>query len=104
MSLQNFAVARLGGFAVDRSAVVNGQGGFVQIALELKAGLANEVFVLRIAVFDGMLAQVGEQANGLEVDVEDGVGIRQQADGVGGGALSQQNGGDDATGDDQDNR
>ena len=83
---------------------MNGQGGFVQIAFELKAGLANEVFVLRIAVFDGMLAEIGEQANGLEVDVEDGVGIRQQADGVRGGALSQQNGDNDATGDDEDNR
>ena len=83
---------------------MNGQGGFVQVALELKAGLANEVFVLRIAIFDGMLAEVGEQADGLEVDVEDGVGVGQQADGVRGSALSQQNGGNDATGDDEDNR
>jgi hypothetical protein len=59
---------------------------------------------LRIAVFDGMLAEIGKQPNGLEVDVEDCVGIRQQADGVRGSALSQQNGDNDAPGDNQDNR
>ena len=83
---------------------MNGEGGLVEIALELKAGLADEVLVLRIAILGRMLAEVGEQANGLEIDVEDGVGVGQQADGIGGSAFSQQNGGNDATGDDEDNR
>ena len=83
---------------------MNGEGCFVQIALELEAGLTNEVLVLRIAIFDGMLAEVGEQSNGLEIDVEDGVGVGQQADRIRGSAFSQQNGGNDATGDDEDNR
>jgi hypothetical protein len=59
---------------------------------------------LRIAVFGRMLAEVGEQADGLEVDVEDGVGVRQEADGVRSRALSQQNGGNDAADDNEDNR
>jgi hypothetical protein len=51
-----------------------------------------------------MLAEVGEQADGLEADVEDGVGVRQEANGVRSRALSQQNGGNDAADDNEDNR
>ena len=82
---------------------MNGQGGLVQIALELKAGLAHKVFVLRIAILDGMLAKVSDQADRLEVDVDDSVGIRQQADGIRGGEFSQQNGSKYATGNNEDN-
>ena len=55
---------------------MNRQGGFIQVAFELEAGLPDEVLILRIAIFNRMLAEVGEQADGLEVDVNDGVGSR----------------------------
>ena len=83
---------------------MNGEGSLVQIALKLEAGLVDEVFVLRIAVLERLLAQVGQKPDGLKVDVENRVGIRQQANRVGRGALSQQDGGDDTAGYDQDNR
>ena len=77
---------------------MNGEGSAVQVALKLEAGLADELFVFRIAVLGRLLAQVGEQPNRLEIDVEDGVGVRQQADGIGRGALAQQDGGNDCAG------
>ena len=75
---------------------MNREGRLVQIALEFKAGLPDEILVLRIAFLRRILAEVGEQANGLEVDVEDRVGIGQQADSIGSRSLAQQNGRDDA--------
>ncbi len=73
-------------------AVVNRKRGAVQITFELEAGLAREVFVFGFAILRDLLAEVGKQANRLEVHIEDGISIRQQADRIGCGALAQQEG------------
>ena len=75
--------------------VVNRQSGAVEIAFEFEAGLANEFLVFRLAILGRLLAQVGEQPNRFEIDVEDGVRIGQEAGGIGRGALAEQQGGND---------
>src|SRR5271165_1576982 len=104
MPLEDLAVACLAGFSVGRGAVVNCECGFVQIALEFEAGLAHEVFVLRIAVLRGLLAEVSQKPNWFEVDVKNRIGSGQEPDSVGRGALAQQDGSDDTAGYERDNR
>ncbi len=71
---------------------MDGEGGVVEIALGLEAGLADEFFVFGLAIFGRLFAEIGEEADGLEIDVEDGVGVREQADGIGSGALAEEDG------------
>ena len=102
VALHDFAVAGLARGVRRRVAVVDGEGGAVEVALGFKASLADEVFVGGFALLRRLLAEVGEQANGLEVDVENGVGIGEEANSVGCGALAEQDRGGDGAGDEQD--
>src|SRR5271166_6626600 len=104
MSLEYLAVARLGGFAFVVGAVVDGERGFVQITLELEAGLAHEVLVLRIALLRGLLAEVGQKSNWFEIDVKDRIRTGQKTDSVRSGVAAQQDGGEDTAGYELDNR
>src|SRR5271165_3153663 len=104
MSLEDLAVARLCGFAFVGSTVVDGERGFIQIALELESSLAHVVFVLRIALLRGLLAEFSQKPNWFEVDVKDRIGIGQKTDSVRSGAAAQQDGGEDTAGYEDDNR
>ena len=83
-------------------AVMNRQGGAVQIAFKLEASLADEFFVFRLAVLGRVLTQGGEQPDGLQIDVQDGVRVGQEAGGIGRGALADQQGGYDSADNDKD--
>ena len=68
---------------------MNGERGLVEVALELEAGVADELGVVGIYVCRSILEQAGG-AQGLQVNVEVGVGGGQQARGLGRVAASQQ--------------
>ena len=95
LALQDLAIASFARAIARGLSVVNCQGGAVEIAFEFEAGLANELFVFRLAILGRLLAQIGEQPDGFEVDVENGVRIGQEAGGIGRGALAKQQGGND---------
>ena len=76
---------------------MNGNRRVVKIALEVEAGLADKVFVFRLAIRRRILAEIGEQADGLEIDVENRVGIGKKADGIGSSALAEKDGEGDGT-------
>ncbi len=95
LALQDLAITSFPRVIAHGLSIVNCQSGAVEIAFEFEAGLANELFVFRLAIWGRLLAQIGEQADGFEVDVEDGVRIGQEAGGIGRGTLAEQQGGDD---------
>jgi hypothetical protein len=71
---------------------VYGEGGFVEVALELKAGLVDKALVLGIVADGGeILARVGS-ARRIEVEIEEGVSPGQEAGGLRRGVLSQLDG------------
>ena len=72
------------------------ESGSIEIALGLEAGLAHEVFIFRLTILGRLLAEIGKQANWLEVHVEHGVGVGQQADCIRRGAFAQEDGGSDS--------
>jgi len=74
---------------------MNGESGMIEIALGFEASLTNEFVVLRFAVLGRLLAKIGKQANGLEVNVEDGVCVGKQPNGIRSSPLAQQHGGGD---------
>ena len=92
VSLHDLAVASFMGGIGGRVAVVDGERGVVEVAFGLEAGLLDEVFVFGLARLGRLLAEIGEQAHGLKVDVENGVGVGEEADGVRSGALAEENG------------
>jgi hypothetical protein len=53
---------------------MHGKGGFVEIALELEASFAHEFFVLRLMLAKRLIAETGEPADRLQIEVENGVG------------------------------
>ena len=69
---------------------MNCHGGLVQVALEIKAGLANELLVLGLALGRRRVAERGQAVNVAEVQVDDGVAFRQQAGGLGRGVAARQ--------------
>jgi len=69
----------------------------VEIALKFESGLADKLFVLRLAILCRILAEIGEQANGLEVDVENRVGVGKKADGIRSSTLSEEDGETDSS-------
>ena len=60
----------------------------VEVALEFEARLVDKLFVLGLPIFRWILAEIGQQANGLKVDVENRVRVGKQADGIGSSALA----------------
>ena len=62
------------------------EGDGVEVALGHDAGGVDEVLVLRAAL-DLAAVEVSGGAQGLEVGVDDGVGLGQQAGGFGGAVL-----------------
>src|SRR5208282_2964752 len=69
--------------------IVDGESRLVQIALELKAGLLDELLVFRIAGNRRQLAGGVEGANPLQIDVEETVRAREQASRFGRSVLAQ---------------
>ena len=102
LALQDLAIAGFGCGIYDGVSVVNRQGGAVQIAFEFEAGLAHEFLVLRLAILGWFLAQIGKQADGLKIDVENGICVGQEAGGIGCGALAKQEGGNNGADDEND--
>src|ERR1017187_9364280 len=100
MALEYLAITGLARLTFGGRAIVNGKGGFIQVTLELETGLADEVLVLRVPLLGRLLAEIGEQANRLQVDIEDCAGIGQQAYHVRSRAAAQQDGGENAADDD----
>ena len=68
---------------------MNSECGVVEIAFGLETGFAYEVFVFGFTVLRRLLAEIGEKANGFEVDIKNGVGVGEQAHGIGSGTLAQ---------------
>ncbi len=91
-SLKDLAVARVG-FVVRVRAVVHREGSLIEVALKFEAGLVDELFILRLAIGDGLLAEVGQQPHRFEIDIEHRVRIRQKAGDFRRSAFSQPQGG-----------
>jgi hypothetical protein len=70
---------------------MDGESSLVEVALELEAGIADELGVVGIYIGQGILEQAGG-AQGREVNVKVGVGGGQQAGGLGGVAASKRQG------------
>ena len=60
VALHDFAVSGFTDGIAGSMAVVNGECGVVEIALRLKAGLVDELFVFRLAVLGWFLAAIGK--------------------------------------------
>jgi hypothetical protein len=65
------------------------KGGFVEIALELEAGLAHKFFILRLMLAEGLFAETGKSADGFQVEVNNGVGTGKKAGRFRCGSLSK---------------
>ena len=74
----------------------------VEIAFEFKSCLADELFVFGLAILGRVLAQVGEEPDRFEVDVQDGIGVGKQADGIGRSALAKEYGENNCADDEED--
>jgi hypothetical protein len=72
--------------------IVDGEGGFVEVALELEAGLVDETLVFRIVADGGEVLARVRLAGGAEVEIEKRVGAGQQAGGLGRRVLAQLDG------------
>ena len=79
---------RTGGTVAPACRVVDGKGGFVEIALELKAGRIDELLVFGLAG-DGRELAGAETANPFEVDIDKAVGAGKQASGFGRGLAEE---------------
>ena len=77
--------------AVGVGHAMEGDGHLVQVALPVDARGVNELLVLGDAA-GGLDVLVEEGADGLEIDVKDAVGLRQQARGLGRGLGAQEDG------------
>ena len=75
-------------------AALEGEGDGVEVALEDDAGGVDEALVLGAAGDRGAV-EVGGGAQGLEVEVDDGVGLGEQAGDLGGRVAAQQEGDDE---------
>ena len=82
---------------------VEGEGDLVEIALEEDSRGVDEVLVVG-RVGDGFAVEVGGEADGLQVGVDDSVGLGQETGGAGGGFLVQDCGRDDHGEDEQEKR
>ena len=71
--------------------------GVVEVALKFESGLTDELFVFGLAILRRVLAEISEQADRFEIDVEDGVGVGKQADSVRSGALAEEDGESDGS-------
>jgi hypothetical protein len=65
---------------------VEAEGDGVEVALEEDAGGVDELLVFG-GVGDGLGVEVGGEADGAEIGVDDAVGLRQEAGSAGGGEL-----------------
>jgi hypothetical protein len=74
---------------------VQGEGCGVEVALGDDAGGVDEVLVVG-AAGDGCAVEVGGEAHGPEVGVDDGVGLGQEAGDLGRGVLAQPDSNDEA--------
>ena len=78
--------------------IVDGEGGLVEIAFELKASLVDEFLVFGLAGNRRQLAGGIESSNPLEINIEETIRAREKASGLRRGVLAQShdqsNGGD----------